>query len=155
MGICSWRLQSGVYILWVTLLQSLKPSVVVIERNMNTSIKPVRNRELLYDLLRLLVFLVDWPVAGEIRLLCTAAILARYGCTNRAAIIPACWSLITGVRGVICTVPARFSADLSMQPQGSKIQFIDPLHFLAWISWSQLASYSSYCICRNGVKYGD
>ena len=112
---------------------------------MNRSIKPVQNRELLHDLLRLLVFLVDWPVAVEIRLLCTAAVLARPGCTDKAAIIPACWSLIPGVRGEICTVPARFSVDLSMQPQRSKIQFINPLHFLAWISWSQLASYSSYC----------
>ena len=108
------------------------------------SIKPVPNRELLHDLWCLLVFLVDWLVAGEIRLFCTAAVLARSGCTGRAGIIPACWSLITGVRGEIRTVPARFTTDLSMQPQRYKIQFINPLHFLAWISWSQLASYSSY-----------
>ena len=116
----------------------------VIERNMNRSIRPVRNRELLHDLLRLLVFLVDWPLAGEIGLLCTAGVPARPGWTGRAAITPACWTLIAGVRGEIRTVLTRFSVDLSIQPQRSRIQFINPLNFLAWISWSQLTSYSSY-----------
>ena len=125
-------------------LQSYKLSVAVIERKINRSIRPVRNRELLQDLLRLLLFLVDWLIAGEVGLLCTTAVLARPGCTGRAGITPACWSLIAGVRGDIRTVPTRFSVDLFIQSQQSRIQFIDPLHFLAWISWSQLSSYSSY-----------
>ena len=37
----------------------LKTFVAVIERNINRRIRPVRNRELLHDLLRLLVFRVD------------------------------------------------------------------------------------------------
>ena len=89
--------------------------------------------------------LTDWLVVGGTRFLCTAAVLAHPGCADKDSIIPPCWSLIPGVGGEIRTIPARFSVNLSMQPQRSNIQFMDPLHFLAWISGSQLASYSSYC----------
>jgi len=71
-------------------------------------------------------------------------VLTRPGCTGRASITPACWSLLAGGRVDIRTVPTRFSVDLFIQSQRSRLQFIDPLHFLAWISWSQLSSYSSY-----------
>ena len=68
-----------IYIRGGDLFQSLTPSVAVMERNIKSSINPIQNRELPHALLCLLVFLVDWPVAGEIRLLCTAAVLSHLG----------------------------------------------------------------------------
>ena len=62
------------------------------ERNINSSINPIRNRELPHALLHHLVSLVDWPVAEEIRLLCTAEVLSNPGCTDSVAIIPLCQS---------------------------------------------------------------